>query len=135
MVNDAIGQQRMLVIVALAWNALLAASWIMGGGTDGAIIAAIVAGPPIVLLALFRHPRALSFAAAALGLIYALLIVTAFSAFALVFAPTALCLLSTALLPWLNSEPAVRRRRRLGVFGAIIATVLILAVALVLLAL
>ena len=125
----------MLVIIALSWNALLAASWIMAGGSDGAILAAICAAPPAVLVVLFWHPRALSFAAAAFGLIYGLVIVAAFSAFALVFAPAALCLLAAALLPWYRSQPADRRRRRARVMGALAATVLIPAVALVLLAL
>jgi hypothetical protein len=134
-VNESIGLQRKLVIVALAWNALLATFWIVGGGSDGAVIAAMYAAPPILLLALLRHPRAFSFAAAALGLAYAFLVATAFSAWlVLMFSPATLCLLSAALLPWLSSRPAARRRRRTWFLGAMAAAVFASAAALVLLA-
>ena len=88
-----------------------------------------------VLVVLFRHPRALSFVVAAFGLIYGLVIVAAFSAFALVFAPAALCLLvrrPAALVPLAAGGPAAPGGLR---DGRLAATVLIPAVALVLLAL
>jgi hypothetical protein len=127
-------QQRTLVTVALAWNAVVALMWIVGGGSDGVVLSAMCAAPPVVLLALLRHPRAFTVVAAVLGLLYASLVVSAF-ALAVLFAPAAVCILAAALSPWLSSEPAVQRRRRLSYLWVVPVVVLVPAVVLVLVAL
>ncbi|MBE2316056.1 hypothetical protein DVA67_008720 [Solirubrobacter sp. CPCC 204708] len=114
---------RALAIGALTLNAALVVLVAAEGATAGDLAYVLVLGcPPVVLLALRRHPLAFRSLAGGLGLLYALWSVLAFFIGGIVYAPAAALLLWAALLPWMN--PDQRWHRRLWLALAVLSAML-----------
>jgi hypothetical protein len=125
----------MLVVGALACNALLGFLWTVNGGAQGAVMTAVMVVPIAVVLGLGPRRYAFRLLAGTLGVLHAALVVLTIFFGGMVLVPTTLCLLCAALLPGQPVDRTVRRRRHLKVLSALAAATTATAAVLVLLAL